>query len=188
MLVRTARDDDWEPCLDIDLSYETDMAWQMDERQEGGEWRVSFREIRLPRTLHIQSTILDSARTPSEAHDQRAHLLKTWQNRDQFWVAVEHRQIVGYIGLNIDQARHQARITDLVVAPEERRQGMATAMLQRATEWCTRQRIDQLVLVCPLKSYPAINFALKHRFVFCGFQDAYWPGQEVALFFRQRIR
>ncbi len=176
MLVRIARDDDWDPCLAIDLSYETDTAWQMDEHQEGGEWHVSFREIRLPRTLRIHL---------SEPDDSQ---LKSWQQRDQFWVALEHRDIIGYLGLDIDHARHQARITDLVVAPEERRQGVAATMLQRATEWCVRQHIDQIVLVCPLKAYPAIAFALKHRFVFCGYQDAYWPGQEVALFFRQRIR
>jgi GNAT superfamily N-acetyltransferase len=176
VLVRIARDDDWQACLDIDLSYETDTAWQMDNRQEDGEWRVSFREIRLPRTLRIQPP------APDETS------LKTWQHRDAFWVAIEHRKISGYLGLDVDSARHQAQITDLVVAPEDRRQGMATALLARATEWCLRQHINQLILVSSLKAYPAIAFAMKHRFGFCGFQDAYWPGQEVALFFRQRIR
>ncbi len=176
MLVRIARDDDWEACLGIDLSYETDSAWQMDNRQGGGEWRVSFREIRLPRTLRIQ---------PPPPDDSS---LKTWQRRDAFWVAIEHRKVSGYLGLDIDPARHQAQITDLVVAPEERRRGMATALLERATEWCLRQHVNQIVLISSLKAYPAIAFALKHRFLFCGFQDAYWPGQEVAVFFRQRIR
>lgn len=176
MLVRTVRDEDWEACLNVDLSYETDSAWQMDEHQSLGEWRISFREIRLPRTLRIR---------PS-APDER--LMKSWQKRDSFWVAIEHREIIGYLGLDLDLARHQARITDLAVAPEHRRQGVATALLERATEWCLRQRVEQLVLVCPLKAFPAISFAMKHRFGFCGFQDAYWPGQEVALFFRQRLR
>ncbi len=176
MLIRIARDDDWQPCLGIDLAYETDSAWQMSERQEGGEWHTSFREIRLPRTLRIQ---------PTDPDDNR---LKSWQNRDQFWVAIEHREVVGFLGLNVDQARHQARITDLGVAPEFRRQGVATSLLARATEWCLRQRIHQLVIVCPLKASPAIGFATKHGFTFCGFQDAYWPGQEVGLFFRQRLR
>jgi GNAT superfamily N-acetyltransferase len=176
VLVRIARDDDWESCLGIDLSYETDASWQMDTRQEGGEWRMSFREIHLPRTLRIQPP------PPDESS------LKAWQRRDAFWVAIEHRKISGYLGLDVDQARRQAQITDLVVAPEERRHGMATALLARATEWCLRQHVNQLVLVSSLKAYPAIAFALKQRFVFCGFQDAYWPGQEVALFFRQRIR
>ena len=61
-------------------------------------------------------------------------------------------------------------------------------MLARATEWCQRQHIHQLILVAPLKAHPAISFAIKQHFTFCGFQDSYWPGQEVALFFRQRIR
>lgn len=176
MLVRAVRDGDWEGCLGIDTSYETKYAWQMDELHSGGEWRVSFREIRLPRTLRIQ---------PVVANDS---LLKSWQRRDQFWVALEHREVIGYLGLDVDLASYQARITDIAVIPEFRRQGTASAMLARATEWCLRQHIHQLILVCPLKGHPAISFAQKHHFAFCGFQDNYWPGQEVALFFRQRVR
>jgi GNAT superfamily N-acetyltransferase len=176
MLVRNVRDDDWEACLQIVPSYETDAAWQMDEHQESGEWHVAFREIRLPRTLRIQPV------PPDES------TLKDWTKRDQFWVAVEHREIIGYLGLDVDQARYQARITELLVNSEYRRRGVATAMLARAMEWCQRQHIYQLVLVCPLRAHPAICFALKHHFTFCGYQDAYWTGQEVALFFRQRVR
>jgi ribosomal protein S18 acetylase RimI-like enzyme len=176
VLIRAVRDSDWEPCLGIDLAYETDTAWQMDEIQDAGEWHVSFREIRLPRTLRIQ---------PPSPDD---NALKSWQSRDSFWVAVEQRGVVGYLGIDIDAARHQAQIVDLAVAPQFRRQGVASALLERALEGCLRQRVQQVVLICPLRAYPALNFALKHRFAFCGFQDAYWPGQEVALFFRQRIR
>jgi GNAT superfamily N-acetyltransferase len=176
VLVRAVRDEDWEKCLGIDTAYETDYAWQMDEIHSGGEWRISFREIHLPRTLRIQ---------PAISND---NLLKSWQYRDQFWVALEHREVIGYLGLAIDQVRYQARITDIVVTSEYRRMGTASAMLARATEWCLRQHIHQLILVCPLKAHPAISFAQKHHFAFCGFQDNYWQGQEVALFFRQRVR
>jgi len=51
-----------------------------------------------------------------------------------------------------------------------------------------RKDVEHLVLECALKAQPAISFALKHRFVFCGFQDGYWPGQEVGIFFRKRLR
>ena len=176
MLIRSVRDSDWESCLGIDLSYDTDVAWQMDETQDAGEWHVSFREIRLPRTLRIQPPVPDVS------------TLKSWQSRHSFWVAVEQRGIVGYLGLDTDPARHHAQITDLAVAPQFRRQGVASALLERALEGCMRQHMQQLVLVCPLRAHPALSFALKHRFAFCGFQDAYWPGQEVALFFRLRVR
>ncbi len=42
MLIRNVRDGDWESCLGIDLSYETDTAWLMDDVQDAGEWHVSF--------------------------------------------------------------------------------------------------------------------------------------------------
>lgn len=176
MLVRVARDEDWEGCLAVDLSYETEFAWQMDEHHSGKEWQVSFREIHLPRVLRIKTTTTDESQ------------LKSWQNRDQFWVAVDHREVIGYLGLDIDLAQYQARVTDLAVRSDHRRQGVATEILARATEWCLRQHIQQLILVCPLKAHPAISFALNQHFTFCGFQDGYWPGQEVALFFRQRLR
>ena len=176
MLVRAVRDGDWEGCLGIDTSYKTQYAWQMDELHSGGEWRISFREIRLPRSLRIQPVVSNDS------------LLKSWQRRDRFWVALEHREVIGYLGLDVDLARYQARITDIAVTPEYRRKGTASTMLARATEWCLRQHIHQLIFVCPLKAHPAISFAQKHRFAFCGFQDSYWPGQEVALFFRQRVR
>ena len=176
MLIRTLRDGDLESCLEIDLSYDTSTAWQMDEYQQSGEWHVCFREIRLPRNLHIRQAVSNDS------------LLKSWQKRDKFWVVVEHREIIGYLGIDVDPARREAQIIDLAVAPEFRRQGVATQLLRRATEWCFRQHADYLILVCPLRAYPAISFALKHRFAFSGYQDAYWPGQEVALFFRQRIR
>ncbi len=65
---------------------------------------------------------------------------------------------------------------------------MATALLQYAGDWCMRQEVDQLILECPLKAHPAIAFAQRVGFTLCGFQDAYWPGQEVGLFFRKRLR
>ncbi len=176
MLVRTVRDEDWEACLEVDATYETNTAWQMEEHISSGEWRVTFREIRLPRTLRIRPT------TPPE------DLLSDWQRRDQFWVAVERRQVIGYLGLDIDQDRHQARVTELVVTPEHRRKGVASELLEHAQVWCLRHRIHQLVLVCSLKAQPGLAFALSHGFSFCGFQDGYWPGQEMALLLRQRLR
>ena len=176
MLVRAVRDDDWEGCLEIDTSYETEFAWQMDEVHSGKEWHVSFREIHLPRTLRIESGISSE------------HLLKSWQNRDQFWVAIEHREVIGYLGLDVDMARYQARVMDLAVAPQHRRQGAASGSLPAPRNGASASTSTNSSLCAHSRPIPAISFANKHRFAFCGFQDSYWPGQEVALFFRQRVR
>ncbi len=56
---------------------------------------------------------------------------------------------------------------------------MATALLgapqSGAPATCQSDRAHQFAE--PIQPLPAF----KHRFLFCGFQDAYWPGQEVAV-------
>ncbi|MFP4345195.1 MAG: N-acetyltransferase family protein [Anaerolineales bacterium] len=176
MRIRSARNDDWKECLTLDGSYETSIAWQMEEQRSENEWRVSFREVNLPRTQHIHPHY-----TPEEQ-------LKAWQRRDGFWVATERAKIRGYSGVVLEPNHRQVRLADLVVAPAERRKGLATQLLYYAVDWCLRQDVDQMILECSLKAEPAIAFAQRNGFSVCGFQDAYWPGQEVGLFFRKRLR
>jgi GNAT superfamily N-acetyltransferase len=176
LLIRRVRDGEWDACLTIDLSYETEYAWQMDTTERSEEWGISFRKVHLPRRLRMEHPIPESCR------------IQHWSASDQCWIAVEHREVIGLIAVSLDLVDHQARISDLGVAFEDRRQGVGTALLERAMEWCNRYRIPQLVLPCPLKAEPAIQFALHHRFNFGGFQDHYWPGHEVALLFYQRLR
>jgi len=174
--IRLARVDDWPACAALDASFETEIAWQMAEMRGEGEMGARFREVRLPRKQHVQALL------PAESRS------KTWDARDGFFVAVERPAIIGYIAASLESDHRQARITDLVVAPEYRRQGIASALLLRLSEWALHADTDQLVLECPSKAQPAIGFALQHHFIFCGYQDSYWPGQEVALFFRLRLR
>ena len=176
MLIRVARDADWQACLDLDLSYETEVAWQMEAPPDDNILGMSFREIHLPRKQKVVHPMAFSSP------------LKSWKERDNFWIAVEKREIIGYIGVRLELVHSQMRITELGVAPQFRRKGIATALLRTAAEWCARRPVDQIILECPLKAHPAISFAVKHRFVFCGFQERYWSGQEVGLFFRQRSR
>ncbi len=175
MRIRSARNDDLKACLELDASYETEIAWQVEELHGEKEWGMRFREIRLPR-----KQTLAPAYTPEER-------LVAWQRRDAFWVAVEHNKIMGYLTLVVEAEHRQARIGDLVVAPDFRRKGIAEKLLEYAITWCLRRNVEQLILECTLKAQPAIAFAQKQRFVACGFQEAYWPGQEMGLFFRRRI-
>ncbi|MBN1259562.1 MAG: GNAT family N-acetyltransferase [Anaerolineae bacterium] len=176
MRIRSARNDDWKACLELDLSYETEIAWQMEETRNEKEWSARFSRVRLPRIQTI---------SPVFSPEDR---LLAWQRRDGFWVATERSKILGYLGLILEIEHRQARIADLVVGAEYRRQGIGERLLQHATTWCQRQNVEQLLIECQLKAQPAIGFVQKHGFAVCGFQDAYWPGQEVALFFRKRIR
>lgn len=176
MRIRSARNDDFKACLELDTAYETEIAWQVEELRGDKEWGMHFREIHLPRKQTM---------TPAYTPEER---LSAWQRRDGFWVAVERTKIMGYLAVIVESEHRQARIGDLVVAPAYRRKGIGGKLLEHAITWCLRQNVEQLVLECTPKAQPAIAFAQKYRFVVCGFQDAYWPGQEVGLFFRKRIR
>ncbi len=177
MRIRSARTDDLQACLAIDLSYETDYAWQLQEERRDKMWQLTFREVRLPRTQRI---------TP---HVRTEEHLKVWERCDGFWVATERSEIWGYLTLRLEPDHAQARIIDLAVDAAHRRAGIGSELLRYAVEWMLRQDgIEQMVLECPPKAHPAISFALKHGFTLCGFQDHYWPGQELGLFFRKRLR
>lgn len=173
--IRAMREGDWEACLALDVSYETETAWQMDDLGSEGEWGGRFREVRLPRTQRIEPAL------PPEARAEE------WAHSDVFWVAAEGRRIRGYLALVLEPGHGQARIVDLAVDADHRRRGVGTTLLQHAAGWCLRKGIAQLILACPLKAQPAMAFARRHHFAFCGYQEAYWPGQEVVLFFRKRL-
>lgn len=176
MRIRSARNEDLKACLQLDASFETESAWQMVEERGERAWGMQFREVHLPRKQRILHPLQPEER------------LQAWLRRDGFWVAVERRKVQGYLALALEPDHRQARITDLVIAPEFRRQGFADQLLAHATEWCLRQTVEQLVMECPPKAQPAIAFALGHGFSFCGFQDGYWPEQQVGLFLRKRIK
>jgi len=173
--IRSARRDDWEHCLALDTTYETEIAWQMEETWRSGTWSIRFREVRLPRKQKITGLI-----SPEER-------LLAWERCDGFWVAAERRQIYGYLGVRLEPQNRQARIVDLLVAPSMRRRGIGSELLAQALSWCERKGVEQLILECQMKAQPGIAFAQKHGFSLCGFQDSYWPGQEVGLFFRKRF-
>ncbi|HNT75978.1 MAG TPA: GNAT family N-acetyltransferase [Anaerolineae bacterium] len=174
--IRVSREKDFKACLELDLSYETEFAWQMEEVASEGEWGARFREVRLPRRQRITPLLVSEQRAPA------------WERCDGFFVAAEQRKILGYITLQLELACQQARIVDLGVGEGHRRQGVGTALLQQGIEWCLRHNVPQAIFACSLKAQPAISFALKHHFTFCGYQDAYWPEQTAALFFRRRLR
>ncbi len=192
--VRKIRKGEWQACLALDASYETESAWQMEEQRGEGEWSVRFTEVRLPRRQRITPERFIPVRSAEfgsasglNSYSEVSIVLGVWHRRDGFWVAVENREIYGYLGAVLEQDHSQVRITELTVSPEWRRRRVATELLAQVTEWSLRQHMDQLVFECSPKAQPAISFAMFHGFTICGFQDAYWPGQDVGLFFRKRI-
>jgi GNAT superfamily N-acetyltransferase len=167
---------DLEPCSKLDASYLTDRVWQMDTRQEKGTVTTTFREVRLPRDIRV------------EYPRRGADLLAGWERRDGFLVAHEGVQIRGYVALTAQAEHGIAWVGDLIVGREWRRQGIGTALLRAAGHWAREEGLVRMVVEVPTKNYPAISFCQARGLTFCGYNDHFWPSQDIALFFGQSLR
>lgn len=162
-------------CLALDHTYATDYVWQVDMREEGEDMLVRFRTVRLPRTMQV-------------AYPRDDHLLRrSWERRDCFLVAVMEEVILGYIHLRVDSSQTKGWVQDLVVGKPFRRRKIGSALLEQAIRWARMRSLAHLTLEMQTKNHPAICFAQKHGFVFCGFNDHYYMNRDIALFFGKNL-
>jgi ribosomal protein S18 acetylase RimI-like enzyme len=174
--IRPATEDDIPALVAIDHSYSSNYVWQVDLNQDEGQIEVNFREIRLPRKINV-----DYPR-------QSSLLINDWENRSGLLVSVLKNSVVGYISISENMSPTSAWVTDLVVAPSARRNGIASALILAAEDWARRRNDRRMILELQSKNTPAIRMALKLGFEFCGYNDHYYLNQDIALFFTQFLR
>jgi ribosomal protein S18 acetylase RimI-like enzyme len=160
----------------IDHNYSSDFVWQMEIQSEEAQVGVSFRQIRLPRSVRV-----DYPRLPNQ-------LEADWTQRASLLVALLGEAPVGYISLMLNIAPVTAWATDLAVMRRLRRQGIGSALLLAAQEWGGKNDCRRMVLEMQPKNYPAIQLAQKLGFDFCGYNDRYYANRDIALFFAKGLR
>ncbi len=162
-------------CLELDHSYESDYVWQMDEREDGEDVTIRFRTVRLPRAMQVPY--------PRDSQE----LALSWKFRDCFLVATVDADnlILGYIQMRVHG--NQGWIADLVVGQPFRRRRIGSALLDQALRWARLHQLQRVSLEMQTKNYPAITFAKKHGFVFCGYNDHHYSNQDIALFFSKSV-
>ena len=173
--IRPATSADIPYLVDIDPNYTSDHVWQMDIQAEEGEVKLSFRQIRLPRSVRV------------EYPHPSTKLVDDWVNRSGVLVALLENELVGYIGLMQDIAPLTTWVTDLVILRRHRRKGIGSALVLAAQEWAIQKRTSRVVLEMQPKNYPAICMAQKLGYDFCGYHDHYFPNRDVALFFSKSL-
>jgi ribosomal protein S18 acetylase RimI-like enzyme len=192
-VIRPAGLDDLNLCLALDPSYSTESVWQMDVQSEDGRRAMTFRTVRLPRSMHV---------TYPRGRDQ---FVASWKRCDGFLVALQPETptdnpmqsmgipmqsigIIGYVALTAHAAEGAVWISDLVVEREHRRHGVGTALLNAALEWAKSRSLRQVLVEVQTKNYPAICMCEKLGFAFCGFNDRYYANQDIAVFFARNLR
>jgi len=184
--IRPADPADIPRLIELDHSYVSDSAWQMEVRKDliSGETGqdqiiINFRRVRLPRSVRcdyprpVRSLIDDWPRLSG--------LLVASMDEPQMLSPT----VIGYTSLVIDRVVHAVWVADLVVDKPMRRKGIGSALLFAAADWSLAEDIHDLVLEMQPKNGPAISLAQKLGFEFCGYNDFYYPVEQTGIFFRK---
>lgn len=174
--IRPATATDLPSLMAIDHSISSDYVWQLDVNNEANQVTANFREVRLPRSVTVTYP-----RNPAALADD-------WTKRDVVLVAVQGEVPVGYVCAVEEHVSAVAWITDLVVAQGVRRMGAASSLLTAIQAWALERSVRRIVLETQSKNHPCIRLAQKFGYEFCGYNDQYYPTQDVALFFGRALK
>ncbi|MCH7663720.1 MAG: GNAT family N-acetyltransferase [Chloroflexi bacterium] len=173
--IRPFEASDINAVADLDHSFHTDHVWQMEFQSTPTQIGVTFREVRLPRSMHVEY--------PQENDVNNGEM-------DSFstsFTAENKSDFLGYTSIVLNRAPQTAWITDLAVLRRMRREGIGTALLLRAQKWARKNDCKRILMEMQSKNYPAICLAIKLGFEFSGFSDQYYSNQDIALFFTRRL-
>lgn len=173
--IRPAISVDIPELIGFDHGYSTDHVWQMEYRQAPEEVAVAFREVRLPRPMRVSYP-----RDPARLADE-------WTRQSGVLVAELAEVKRGYLVLAEAAAQGAGWVTDLVVSLRDRRQGIGARLVGAAHDWCRPRNLSRLFIEMQSKNYPAIRLAHKLGFVFSGYAERYYAGDEIALFFSLEV-
>jgi len=175
--IRPAVASDLSDLVNIEHSYQSLFVWQMDRVFEDGQINVNFRQTRLPRPVNVEY---------AGSHPLLNH--ETWSRYQAVLVAIAAGVPVGYLGISDQFAPRTLWVTDCAVHTAVRRQGIGTALILAAQEWGSENGFRKAILEMQSKNHPAIQMARKLGYEFCGYNDHYFPNQDIALFFSRSLR
>lgn len=174
--VRSAMPSDYEVCAGIDHSVSTEYVWQMSIDSQETSQNVVFRSARLPRSMKVVYPRSDEA------------LWASWREHSAYLVAEYENGIAGYVNIHEQRAQEAAWIADLVVDSAYRMLGVGTTLLRSARQWALEQGLRRIIVETQTKNYPGIMFLQKRGFTFCGYNELYYPNQDIAIFFGQTLK
>jgi GNAT superfamily N-acetyltransferase len=167
---------DLTACYKMTAHYTTDYVWQLQTLNSGTRTDIRFDRVRLPRPMQVEYP-----RSPDE-------LLDHWEANGCFFVARNSQEAVtGYLDAEPLPWENILWVRNLVVDRPFRRQKTGSALLRVARQWAIKHNLTQIMLEMQTKNWPAIAFAQKHGFAFCGFNERYYTNGDITLYFYHNL-
>lgn len=176
MEVRPAELVELNYCYQMNASYTTDYVWQMQLRDNGRRTDIRFDTVRLPRPMQVAY--------PRHLDE----LLDHWKQEGCFLVIRNAEdEIIGFVDALPQRWQNLLWIFNLVIDVDYRRQGCGSLLLEHAKRWASQRNLNKMMIEAQSKNHPVITFARKHGFTFCGYNERYYAGGDIALFFSKSI-
>lgn len=174
--IRKAVATDVQSIMTFDHSTTSDYVWQFDLHNGEDQVGVTFREIRLPRSITVSypKTIVN--------------LADEWNSQSGMIVALIENGICGYMRVTDHIVPEASWIMDLVVESKFRRKGIGKSLILAAQTWAIERQKTRIIIEMSAKNNPAIRLAQKMGYEFCGYNDNYYATNDVALFFGRALR
>jgi ribosomal protein S18 acetylase RimI-like enzyme len=137
--------------------------------------QINFNRVRLPRRVFVPYP------------NNKNAIFKDIDEAQAFLIAEVSKNPVGYIKVVSEKDPHTAKITDLVISANNRRQGIGSGLLVAVMDLLAHRDVNMMIIELQSKNDPAIKMVKKMGFKFCGFRDYYFSNQELALFYSRFI-
>lgn len=175
--IRDGTEEDIGAILALNSRYETSHVLRVYlHGQESAGWDVNLQRERLPRPIELSSNF------------QRAPLRSALDHKHCLLLAVQivensEAAVIGALVMAPNDLHGFALIQNIVVSTTARRRKVGTRLLMASGIWAREHGLNRLMAEIQTKNTPAIAFLESLGFSFSGFNDHYFPDENVALFF-----
>jgi ribosomal-protein-alanine N-acetyltransferase len=174
--LRAGTASDWSHCLNLDVSYTTEDVWQLQTQAEGVQLTIGLTRVRLPRAITLRDPCWGDT---AQLKDRAEGVLL---------VAETDAGLAGFCLLVAEPARNADLIPMLAVAGHARRRGIGRRLLAEAVQTARERRRRVLSATLQARNVPGIRFVTAGGFSFAGYDEHYYPSNDVAVFFAHRLR
>lgn len=166
---------DWVACWAMDVSYDTEYVWQLQSNVQADVPMTGFVKVRLPRAITLRDPLWGG------------EAIAPQQPQGSLTVAELQGSIDGFALVVPNASRAIDELQMVAVRAHARRCGLGNRLLQSALDVARRNGRRALCATVQARNFPAIRLLQAAGFVLMGYDEQYYPSNDVGLKFGHRL-